>query len=184
MRTEKWLAYIPTVVVVLLIAFYRLLPHPWNFTPVCATAIFGGIYLNKKYAIALPLLSMIVADSILGFDWMVTPVIYACIALSALIGAWIKNERAHRTKFIVRTLGGTIASAVIFFIWTNFATWLAYDTYTKDMAGLIQCYIMAIPFFRNSLGGDLLFISVFIAIYELLSHAITARLKPVVVNPK
>lgn len=184
MRLEKWLAYVPTAVVVLMVAFYRLLPHPWNFTPVCATAIFGGIYLNKKYAIALPLLSMIVADTILGFDWIVTPVIYACIASSALIGSWIKNERGHTAKFIIRTLGGTLASAVIFFIFTNFATWLAYDTYTKDMNGLIQCYVMAIPFFRNTLGGDMLFISVFVAIYEMLSRAIAARLKPATVRTK
>ncbi|NUM81556.1 hypothetical protein HUU42_12185 [bacterium] len=184
MRTEKWLAYVPTVFVVLLIAFYRLLPHPWNFTPVCATAIFGGMYLNKKYAIALPLLSMIVADSVLGMDWIVTPVIYACIASSALIGSWIKNERSHTSKFIVRTLGGTIASAVIFFVFTNFATWLAYDTYTKDMTGLIQCYVMAIPFFRNTLAGDVLFISVFVAIYEWMNRAIAARMKPATVGTK
>ena len=180
---ENFIAAIPTAVAVILIAGFRLIPHPWNFAPVGAAAIFGGMYLKKYYAIALPLLAMFVADAFIGFSWIDVPFVYGSLVLSALIGIWIGKDRTSSSMFAFRTLGGSVASSFLFFLITNFGAWLALETYSKDAAGLIQAYVMAIPFFGNTLAGDMFFIAVFVAGYEFLQWAVNRKLNSVVVRP-
>ena len=173
----------PTVFVILMIAFYRLLPHPWNFTPVCATAIFAGIYLNKRLAILLPILSMFIADLFLGLDWLQTPLVYVSIVLSSMIGSWVGSHRETVAKFALGILGGTVLSAVLFFIITNFAAWITLE-YTKDLAGLAQCYVLAIPFFKNTLAGDLFYITIFVLVYEGVHRWASSRVDVAAVHAK
>ncbi|HMV25496.1 MAG TPA: hypothetical protein PLH27_14310 [bacterium] len=172
MRTSNMLRFVPTLVTVLLIVGYRLMPHPWNFVPVTAMAIFGGIYLNRSLAYGLPLASMIVADLFLGMDWT-SPVVYASILVSSWIGTRVRNVYENKKQFAVAVGGGTLASSVLFYLTTNFAAWLVIPEYTKDISGLIQSYIMAIPFFKNALAGDMFFIVVFVGVYEAIHFIVT-----------
>ena len=172
MRMSNLLKFIPTLVAVLLIVGYRLMPHPWNFVPVTAMAIFSGIYLNRSVAYGLPLASMIVADLFIGMDWT-SPVVYASIFASAWIGTRVRNVYENKKHFVMAVGGGTFASSVLFYLTTNFAAWLVIPEYSKDISGLMQSYIMAIPFFKNALAGDMFFITMFVGAYEMVQFVVT-----------
>ncbi|KAB2879371.1 hypothetical protein F9K33_09655 [bacterium] len=174
---EQMANSMPTIFAVLMIAMCRLLPHPWNFVPVSATAIFGGIYLNKKWAFILPIASMAIADIFLGFSLFDMPFVYGSILLAVLIGIWIGTRRKNKAAFTASLVSGTLGSSLIFYIVTNFGSWLTLGLYTKDLSGLIQSYVMALPFFRNSLAGDMFFVSIFVISYELISWFVSRSLK-------
>jgi hypothetical protein len=161
--------HLPTIFAVLVIALYQIMPHPWNFAPVTAAAIFGGMYLNVRMAVLLPLLSLILADLIQGMSWADVPFVYGSVAAAALIGTWVRKDRTAG-RFMLRTAGGTLASSVLFFVVTNFGVWVQGLLYTRDLAGLALCYEMAIPFFQNTVLGDLFFVALFVGGYELLSR--------------
>jgi uncharacterized membrane protein len=131
-----------------------------NFTPIAATALFGGVYLNKKYAFFVPILAMFISDIFLGFH-STMPYVYGSFILTGLIGLWLKNHK--NTQNII---GATLLSSVLFFLITNFGVW-AGGWYPKTLSGLMQSYVMAIPFFRNTILGDLCYTGVFFGAYEL-----------------
>jgi hypothetical protein len=168
---------IPTIFAVLMIALCRLLPHPWNFVPVSAAAIFGGIYLDKKWAFVLPIASMVIADIFLGFSLSDIPFVYGSILLAVLIGVGIGTRRKNKPAFAMSVVSGTLGSSVLFYLVTNFGSWLTLGMYTKDLSGLIQSYVMALPFFKNSLVGDMFFVSVFVLGYELISWLVSRTVK-------
>ena len=142
-------------------AILRLLPHPPNIAPIAAMAIFGGVHLNKKYALIVPILAMIVSDRFLGFSSS-TPLVYTSFLISGIIGLWLRNH-----KNVTAILGGTILSSVIFFLLTNFNFWYATSLYPKTFSGMTQAYVMAIPFFRNTLIGDIMYVGLFFGSFEL-----------------
>ena len=149
------------LLLIVIAAFSRLLPHPANFTALGAIALFGGVYLDKRYAVAVPLLAMLISDYFIGFYsgmyW-----VYGSFVLVGLIGLWLRN---HKTPAFI--LGGTIASSILFFVVTNFGVWFTPGSmYAKTWDGVIECYVLAIPFFRNSLGGDLFFVILLFGAYE------------------
>ncbi len=146
--------------------FSRILPHPANFAPIGAMALFGGTYMKKRQALILPLLAMFISDFVIGFDSIpMRLAVYGSFLLSVFIGFWIKNHKNFGGIF-----AATILSSVLFFIITNLTVWLGGGMYTKNITGLIQCYTLAIPFFRNTVFGDLFYTSVFFGSYELV-HA-------------
>jgi hypothetical protein len=175
MSKENFKAAIPAAFAVLLIAVSRLLPHPWNFTPVCAAAIFGGIYFNRKVAILLPVASMFAADLIIGISWPDLPFVYGALVVAALIGGWAGNARGRFPHFIVKTYSGTLASSLLFFVITNFGAWLTLDMYAKDFQGLLASYLMGVPFFKSTLAGDLIFITLFVTAYEMVYRLTLAK---------
>ncbi|MGA7160710.1 MAG: DUF6580 family putative transport protein [Bacteroidota bacterium] len=146
---------------VVIAAFSRLLPHPANFTAIAAIALFGGVYLEKRYAFVVPILAMLVSDYFIGFYsgmyW-----VYGSFVLIGLIGLWLRN---HKKPLYV--LGGTFASSILFFVVTNFGVWMPPGTmYAPTWGGLIECYVAAIPFFRNTVSGDIFFVAVMFTAYE------------------
>lgn len=144
--------------------FSRILPHPANFAPIGAMALFSGTYMKKHQALVLPLLAMFLSDFVIGFDSLLMRLsVYGCFILSVFIGFWVKKH-----KNVGGILAATILSSVLFFVVTNFTVWLSSGMYTKNIFGLIQCYTLAIPFFRNTLLGDLIYTGVFFGIYEYL----------------
>jgi hypothetical protein len=151
------------VATILLAVLFRMLPHPPNFTPIAAIAIFGGIYFPKKHAFVVPLLGLGVSDLFLGFHSTI-PFVYGSFFITILIGLWLKSHK--NAGFI---LGGTLLSSVLFFIITNFGVWLTGSMYSKDLTGLLESYILAIPFFRNTILGDIIYTGVFVGGYELLN---------------
>lgn len=149
--------------IVAITAMSRLLPHPPNFSPVMAVSLFSGaLLLDKKYSILVPILAMLISDFFLGFH-ILQPLIYALMVITVLMGWSLKN---NMTPF--RILGTSLAGSVLFFAGSNFGVWLTSEMYTKDLAGLAMCYTAAIPFFQNSLSGDVLFtVVLFGSVYVL-----------------
>ena len=140
----------------------RLLPHLWNFAPIAGIALFAGIYLGRRYAVVLPVASMFIGDLFIGFyDWKLMLAVYASFVLVGLIGVLIKKHKSLET-----VLAGSIMASVLFFLVTNFAVWQFSPWYAKSLQGLIQCYTMALPFFRNTFLGDLFYVVVLFGVYE------------------
>lgn len=135
-----------------------MLEHPMNFTPVLAVALFSGTYLNKRYALILPLAVMFITDVMIGFHETM-PVTWLCMACIGAIGFWVRKNAS-----IVRVIAGSVLGAVLFFVVTNFAAW--FYLYEQTWAGLAQCYIAALPFFRNTFLSTVFYSLVLFGIYE------------------
>lgn len=144
----------------------RLLPHAWNFTPIAAIALFAGVYLGRNYAIALPIITMLLGDLFIGFyGWQMMLAVYGSYILIGLAGLLIKKHKSFAT-----IAAGGLFAPILFFIITNWAVWQFSPWYAGNFSGLIQCYAMALPFFRNNLLGDLFYVSVFFGAYEAVIY--------------
>jgi uncharacterized protein DUF6580 len=164
-----WLALTLVIVGVVL----RVMPHPWNFAPIGAIALFGGARFDRRYfAIGIPLLTMFVGDIFVGFHSLM-PVIYATYALIAVIGMFLRDRTT-----IPAVTGGVLLSSTIFYLTTNFAVWEMGTTYAKNAAGLLACYIAAIPYFGNTLASDALYSAIFFGIFALAERRIPALARP------
>jgi len=141
--------------IVLVAAALRIVPHPINFTPIGALALFGGAYFSsKRAAIAVPLLSLVAGDIFTGFHRLI-PYVYASFLVSVAIGFWLR-----RKKSASRIGTGTAAGAIQFFLITNFALWASsIGSYPKNLGGLAQCYIEGLPFLWNTLVGDAFYVA-------------------------
>lgn len=146
----------------------RLLPHPANFAPISAIAIFGALYLPKRWAIVLPIVAMFVSDIFIGFyTWQIMVAVYGSFILSGVLGLAIRNK-----KNALRIFSISISASLLFFVITNFAVWVFGSMYMHNFAGLIQSYTMAIPFFKNTLLGDLFYTGVLVGSFELLTYSL------------
>jgi hypothetical protein len=153
---------LPAFILITLGIAARFSPHPANFAPIGAIAIFSGLYLPKKWAIVLPLAAMFFSDIFIGFYvWPIMLSVYASFAVMAVIGLWVR-----RNKKLSTILAGTILGSVTFYLITNGAIWAFGNWYAHSWAGLVQCYYLALPFFRNSLLGDLFYTGVLVGAYE------------------
>ena len=161
-------------------ALTRLLPHPPNFSPVEAIALFGGAYFaSKQWSMVVPLLALLVSDLALGAlhgasyaaylgghtFWSV----YACIALSVVLGFGLRGKASGG-----RVIGYSLAGSVLFFVVTNFAVWLWDPLYPKSGAGLAACYAAGIPFFRWTVLGTLFYSALLFGGFALLRHRVPA----------
>ena len=152
-----------TVLIIASAAASRLVKHPFNFTPVAAMAIFAGCYLHKKWGVLLPLAAMFISDYFIGFyNWQVMASVYASIVLVFAIG-WLLNK--YKTWYNI--IFASLISSVIFFVITNFAVWFFFSWYPHTWTGLVSCFTLALPFFRNTLAGDLTYAVLFFGAYEL-----------------
>jgi hypothetical protein len=143
----------------------RLVPHPWNATPVMAIALFAGTYLSKRWAIILPLVIVASTDLLLGWHATV-PFTWGAFALTGMLAWWV---RARPGPW--RILGGAATGSTLFFLLTNFGVWLAGDLYPWTADGLWQCYVAAVPFFRGTVLGDLVWAGLLFGGYTLATQA-------------
>ncbi len=143
-------------------AFVRLVPHPPNFAPIAAMALFGGAYFTKKWAAFLiPLAAMFLTDLFLGFHESMWAV-YLSFALIVVLGmVMIKQKKVGNIFF------ASVTASVSFFIITNFGVWISTPYYEKTGAGLAASFTAAIPFFHQTLLGDLFFVAILFGLYEL-----------------
>lgn len=140
------------IVIILSAALFRLVPHPPNFTPAVGVALFSGALLSdKRLALAVVFVSMLLSDFFLGFHTTM-PVVYLSLALIA----WFSSPSLARGQTLPLVLAA-LTSSVFFFAITNAGVWLLQDLYPKSLPGLIACYTAALPFFKNSLIGDILY---------------------------
>jgi len=141
----------------------RLLPHMPNFTPVTAIALTASVYLGLRYSLAVILAVMFVTDAIIGFySWQIMLAVYGSLALSGLIGFFIQKHKQVATIFL-----GTLGSSLLFFLVTNWAVWQFGSLYSRSFAGLMQSYLMALPFLKNSLAGDFVYTGILFGVFEL-----------------
>src|SRR6202030_2885260 len=142
-------------VMIILAAVLRIVPHPWNFTPIGAMALFSGaMFRDRRVAFLFPLVALFV-----GLHRLI-PVVYASFLLSVLIGTWLANRCS-----ISRIGGAVFLGALQFFLVTNFAVWQLFGTYPHTPAGLAACYLAGLPFFGNTLAGDALYATLFFGIF-------------------
>jgi len=133
-------------------AVARLLPHPWNFTPIGAMALFGGAqFVSKRTAFLFPLTALFLGDLVLGLHQLM-PFVYGCFALTVCLGFWVRHQRNAG-----RIVAASLVSSLLFFLVTNFGVWAFLGTYSMNGTGLIECYLAGVPFLRNGLFGDLFY---------------------------
>jgi len=151
----------------------RLLPHPPNFTPMAAIALFAGFIFLKRYiAVIAVVVTMFLTDyfafGYLSAEWFASKSMWV-VYLALLFPVVFKNFLQKKLG-LFRVAGAALASSTVFFIATNFAVWAFSPMYEKTLEGLVLCYTMAIPFFQNTVAGDLIWSGVIFGTYFLLRN--------------
>ena len=172
-KTGKILEFLVALFLVFLGAILRLLPHPPNFAPISAMALFGGANFSGWLALIFPILALFISDYFIGFyQFSLMASVYFSFLISVFLGTGLKKHKKWYTIF-----AASLLSSILFFILTNFAVWAFTNWYPKSFSGLIECYTMAIPFFKNTLLGDLFYVTLFFGIYELAEVLIAKKFK-------
>jgi hypothetical protein len=142
--------------IVIVAAVLRIAPHPMNFAPIGALALFGGAYFSSKRAgVIVPLLSIVAGDIFTGFHRLI-PFVYASFLVSVAIGFWLRRRKSASC-----IAAATVAGAIQFFLITNLALWAeSIGNYPKNPGGLAACYLAGLPLFWNTLAGDAFYVAV------------------------
>src|SRR5215469_14925473 len=168
-RESVLLRTILILAMIVLAAVLRVLPHPWNFTPIGAMALFSGaVVKDRRVAFIFPLVALFVGDIFVGFHKLM-PLVYASFLVDVTLGYWIRNRRT-----VTRISAVTALGTLQFFLVSNFGMWAFYDTFPHTASGLLACYVAGLPLFLNTLAGD--------AFYALLffgGFAFAERLFPI-----
>lgn len=177
MNDKKKLVVIFVVMFVAVAFILRLLKLVPNFMPMGALALWCGLYLRTKWSFFIPLLVMVISDTVIGWHSLVF-FTWGSILLYQLFG-WLAGKERRALKI----LGASLAGSVTFFLVTNFAVWAFTPMYARTLTGLIQCFYMALPFFRNTLIGDMIYISFFVGSFEMAVFILkTAARRSIQVN--
>lgn len=152
----------------------RFIPHPPNFAPIGAMALFSGRYIKNKWlAISLPLLAMLVSDYFIGFASIpITASVYLSFGLMVLLGRWL---RSHHT--LPNVVGASLLGSTLFFLITNGVVW-AFDIwgmYPDDFSGLLASYIAGLPFYKYTLAGDLFYVGIFFGVAALANYLVSLK---------
>ena len=159
--------------IIVVAAALRIAPHPWNFTPIGAMALFSGALVrDRRLAFLFPMATLFVGDIFIGFHKLM-PIVYASFLLSVLIGRWIQNHRS-----LGRISAATLLGAIQFFLVTNFGVWALGNFYPHTFAGLTVCYAAGVPFFWNTLAGDAFYATLFFG-----GFAVAERFVPILREP-
>ncbi len=159
--------------IIALAAALRIAPHPWNFTPVGAMALFSGaIIRDRRLAFLFPMLTLFAGDIFIGL-YKVMPIVYASFLVSVAIGFWLRNRRT-----VARITTATLLGAIQFFLVTNLAFWTFENSYPHTRAGLLACYVAGIPFFWNTLAGDTVYALLLFGGFALAERVFPALREP------
>jgi hypothetical protein len=150
----------------------RLLPHPWNITPLGAMFLFSGAtFRSKTQSLAVPLAALLLSDYAVihfvysgNYGWF-SPYTWGGFVIAGLIG-WMLRPKITWARVAITSISGSVA----FFIISNFGVWVAGKLYPVSISGLTECYVAALPFFRNSILGDLAYTALMFGSYHLLRH--------------
>jgi hypothetical protein len=158
---------------ILIAAALRIAPHPWNFTPVGAMALFSGALIkDRRLAFLFPLLTLFLGDIFIGL-YKILPIIYASFLINVAIGLWLRDRRT-----ISRISLATVLGAIQFFLVSNFAFWQFMGTYPHNPSGLFSCYFAAIPFFWNTLAGDMVYVALLFGSFARSERLLVAQRQP------
>lgn len=168
--------FVALVILILAAAGSRLIPHPPDFTPITAIALFGGAYFGKKrLSFLVPLASLFLSDLVLGH--FAGPYVYGSFALIVCIGFLLRRRRKPLAIAVA-----ALASSILFFVVANFGVWLSDSLYPRTGAGLAACYVAAIPFFRNMILGDAFYTAVLFGGFALAERFWPALAEPATVQ--
>ena len=158
--TGLWLCFL----LILFAALSRLVPHPYNFTPVGALGLFAGAYLPMRRYWVLPVIALLISDLFIGFYHPVAMIsVYLAFILCGVIGRFVLMQK----RSVMRLAVTSLSASCLFFVLSNFGDWLSgINHYPMTLNGLIECYVMAIPFFGNTVLGDLFYVTMLFGIYE------------------
>jgi hypothetical protein len=151
----------------------RLLPHPPNFTPMAAIALFAGFIFVKRYmSVVAVVVTMLLCDYFafgsLSAEWFGSKSMF--VVYLALLFPIVFKKFLQKKLGVLRIAGAAFASSSVFFIATNFAVWAFSPMYAKTFEGLVLCYTMAIPFFQNTIVGDLIWSGAIFGAYLALRN--------------
>jgi hypothetical protein len=167
---------IRTIVVLAMIALaavLRVMPHPWNFTPVGAMALFSGaVVKDRRLAFVFPLVALFLGDIFVGFHKLM-PLVYASFLVDVALGYWIRD---HRT--VARIGGVTLLGAMQFFLVTNFGVWAFLEGFPRNLAGLAACYLAGLPLLLNTLAGDAFYATIFFGAFALAERSFPVLREP------
>ncbi|MFI5058228.1 MAG: DUF6580 family putative transport protein [Candidatus Acidiferrales bacterium] len=159
---------------IVLAAVLRIVPHPWNFAPIGAIALFSGAMIrDKRLALFFPLLTLIAGDLFIGFHKLI-PLVYASTLVNVALGFLLRDR-----KTLGCVAGVTLLGAIQFFLVTNFGVWLLLGTFPKTALGLVACYIAGAPLFWNTLASDVLYVTLLFGGFALAERLFPALQKPV-----
>ena len=158
-RIEHYLAF---VAILLGAVYLRLIPHIPNVTPIGALALFSGVTIPNAAGFLIPLIVMLISDSVIGFHDTI-PYVYGSFLIISGIG-FILHKKITPLKIGL----GSLVGSILFFIITNFGVWMTSTQYEGNGGGLFRTYVMGLPFFRNTLLGDLFYNAVFFISYFFL----------------
>src|ERR1051326_2249948 len=157
------------IAMVVLGASSRLLPHPWNFTPLMALGLFAGNKAQKtSTGVFVTLAALALSDAVMGFYsgfWYV----YAAALVPVLLG------RLVRERGIGALAGAAVASSASFFLITNFMVWATTQLYPHTAAGLTGCYAAGLPFYQTQALGDVFYTVGIFGGYAAISHVVRQR---------
>jgi hypothetical protein len=148
------------VILIVAAGISRLIPHPMNFAPITAIALFGGMYFDRRFAPILPLAALLISDYFLGMYEGIMWV-YGSFLLVVAIGMM---ARSHKSVPVIA--GSTLTGSLLFFIITNFGVWQSGVLYPLTWDGFVACYVAALPFFRNAVLGDIFYVTVLFGAFE------------------
>lgn len=152
---------------VIFVVASRLLPHPMNFAPIGALGLFSGAYVANKRAWLIPLAALFISDLFIGFYTSIVMLsVYVSFAISAVLGRYALSKK----RTVMRIGGSAVASATILFVLSNFTLWTTGLYYPVTIEGLTLCFVNAIPFYGNTLAGDLFYSVVLFGTYEGVKH--------------
>lgn len=152
----------PTAIILTILAILsRLLPHPANFTAVGASSLFAGGKLPRPYNYLLPLVIMVFTDLIIGLHGTMLYV-YASFVAIVFMGERFLQNQPSTSRLVVVAMSGS----ALFFLVTNFGVWMQSAMYPPTAAGLLESYVMGLPFWRNMMIADVLFTITFFKLYQ------------------
>lgn len=154
-----------------------------NFAPVAAVALFAGYYFRNGWLAALaPLSVMLISDlSLGGYQPLLMLTVYSLLTLPVLLRGYLRSrfQLDGSARSVLSSLGGlltcSLACSLLFFAATNLVVWVVTPWYPSSGAGLLQCYANAIPFFRYTVAGDLLFAGLLFGAYAALQAVVRRR---------
>jgi hypothetical protein len=173
-RNALFFRTILALALIVLAAVLRIVPHPWNFAPIGAIALFSGAMIpDKRLALFFPLLTLVAGDLFIGFHKLI-PLVYASTLVSVVLGYLLRDR-----KTLGCIAGVTMLGAIQFFLVTNFGVWLLLGTFPKSAAGLVACYIAGAPLFWNTLASDALYVTLLFGGFAFAERLFPALQKPV-----
>ncbi len=159
--------HIKLAIAVALVAFVviaRVAPHPANFAPIAAVALFAGALLPRRWALAVPLVAMVSSDLLIGLHPLVLYTWGSYMFIAFASSRWLRNAT------LLNLGASSITASVLFYVVTNFGVWTQGLMYPMNANGLVHCYINALPFFRGTLTGDLFYTGILFGAYVAVTY--------------